>query len=544
MSLPRDVLQEIQLVVKGGFDNRDSLYFRIFETMFEELGVPEEVTHIDQLDAETRTELQAAIEEAFSRREAEMQSWPSTTDCDRLRKAFDVLDKQGIVALENCGYTQDDGIRRASLVALARDEVGAVSNDGYCFFHSQDVQHAVEGGRLHLAFGTFKDDVAGPETLAVKCPTCNGRGWVQPDEAKFPSPCPDHVTTVPAKPAPSRAEQVGSAVVEACRNAGLDVEWSGATNTRILLPRFNWQRRLITTKESDLRDFLESWELELRAGFTAQDQVLETMAERAGDWFTDSADFGPRLVARLSAHTETFLEAERAREATWAEPTTNDRITAAFEELSARGILAREDSGSSIQDGWGYAGTAATPESRGVCFYHREDVIDAVSGRGLYLAYGALGASNDDEATLALGQEIVAVLETHGVPCSWSGSIRERIRVAPFEWRMRRWTNPPAHQRSEARSREKVVGIEFPPPARQYAEVVRAVRDESRIDLRRAKRMRSAWKEMGNSGEAQMGHLGIPSIFVPTGEFVTVVPVPAAENLREQKNEIFARGAR
>jgi hypothetical protein len=33
-----------------------------------------------------------------------------------------------------------------------------------------------------------------------------------------------------------------------------------------MLPTFRWQRRLVVTQESDVRDFLESWELELRAG--------------------------------------------------------------------------------------------------------------------------------------------------------------------------------------------------------------------------------------------------------------------------------------
>ncbi|MDP2274466.1 MAG: hypothetical protein Q8N23_20540 [Archangium sp.] len=73
MSLPRNVLQEIESLAACGFDNRDSLYFRIFETMGESLELPDDLTHIDQVDAETRTELQAAIEEAFSRREREMQ---------------------------------------------------------------------------------------------------------------------------------------------------------------------------------------------------------------------------------------------------------------------------------------------------------------------------------------------------------------------------------------------------------------------------------------------------------------------------------------
>ena len=53
--------------------------------------------------------------------------------------------------------------------------------------------------------------------------------------------------------------------------------------------------------------------------------------------------------------------------------------------------------------------------------------------------------------------------------------------------------------------------------------------------------MRATWKVLGNKGEAQVGHLGLPHVFVRAGEFTTMMPVHAARNLREEKNEIFLR---
>src|SRR5262245_59289231 len=129
------VLEEIELLVTSGFDNRESVYFHIFESMGEQLGLADEVTHIEDVDSATSAMLRAAIEEAFARKEAESSSWPVTTDSDRLRRAFDALDEQGIVALENCGFTQQEGRHRAILVSLARDELGKVTTHGYCFFH-------------------------------------------------------------------------------------------------------------------------------------------------------------------------------------------------------------------------------------------------------------------------------------------------------------------------------------------------------------------------------------------------------------------------
>ena len=86
-----------------------------------------------------------------------------------------------------------------------------------------------------------------------------------------------------------------------------------------------------------------------------------------------------------------------------------------------------------------------------MAFYHHEDVIDAVGGLGLLVAFGATGvdAGEDDLATAAVGRQIVSALERNGVRCSWSGSIRQRIRVEPFDWRRRRWTVAPTYERVE-----------------------------------------------------------------------------------------------
>jgi len=539
MGLAESVLQEIQLLVACGFENRESLYFRIFQTMGEELGLADEVTTIENLDAPTRSLLRDAIEQAFTRNEEQSLSWPATTDCDRLHRAFDVLNNQGIVALENCGSTQDDGIHRAALLSVARDELGnsVIANDGYCFFHEQDAMHAVEGDGLWLAFGTFKD------------------------ESQDTAPGPNRLATPAAKPPSGHAQQVGESVVKACRDAGLNVVWNGSPATRIHLPAFRWQRRMSQASDSEIDEFIASWELEIRAGYTAADEVLPQLEERAGDWFAEFANFGPKLLERLRAHTKRFLEEERARETTWAEATLNDRMTAAFVDLRERQIFAAECLGLTIQDGWGYVGLDASAKHRGAVFFHHEDVIDAVNGQGLFLAYGALpvNSSGTERASLALAQEIVSVLDEHGIPSSWGRSIRERIRIAPFEWRRRRWTKPPSHDRRPTTAPKSPSlwsrmfggssGARPAPPsaatsAGQFAEVVRAVRNENGFDLRRAKRMRAAWKNLAASGEGQVGHLGLPHIFVPTGEFTTMKPVPALENLCEDKNEIFLRAAK
>jgi hypothetical protein len=237
----------------------------------------------------------------------------------------------------------------------------------------------------------------------------------------------------------------------------------------------------------------------------------------------------------------------------------NDRITAAFADLNQRGVLASECPGLSTLEGWGYAGLKTKASHHGVVFFSQEDVVDGLSGLGLFLAFGAVGIqpSEDDAATQRLGHEVVRVLGSYGVPVSWSGSIRERIRLAPFEWRKRRWTTaiapkaapilqktPSVWSRLFGRKSSKGSGAALLASAKKSAVVVTAVRDERRFDLRLSRQMRAAWIGIGGSGEGQVGHLGNPHVFVRAGELTIVLPCAAGENLREQKEAVFVRAAK
>ena len=73
---------------------------------------------------------------------------------------------------------------------------------GYCFYHWQDVERAVAGDGLHLAFGPT--DAKDEETHGV---------------------------------------EVGNIVTAALKEAGLQATWNGSFNTRIFLPDFDWKRR-------------------------------------------------------------------------------------------------------------------------------------------------------------------------------------------------------------------------------------------------------------------------------------------------------------
>jgi hypothetical protein len=138
-----------------------------------------------------------ADEEFESKRTAEA-SWPAQTDCDKLDQVFARLDAAGICALQNAGYTQSDG---RSDVEQALDERGRGKYLGYCFFHGQDLERAVDGNGLMLAFGDLRDDK-------------------------------------------KKSALVAERICDELKAAGFAVTWSGDVGRRIEIAQIDWKRRL------------------------------------------------------------------------------------------------------------------------------------------------------------------------------------------------------------------------------------------------------------------------------------------------------------
>lgn len=536
MTLRDLALELIRTTVACGFDSRASTLERVVNSIdrdesFDPLG-------------RDRPWLEQAIESAFEAHAAAAATWPEVTDCDRLRRVFDGLDEAGIACFEACGWTLQDATSRVLDLVRSRDELSVTPSHGVCFFHRQDVEAALDGG-LYLAFGALgADPLPGPPGRSV-CPTCGGRGWVQPDEKRFPEPCPSHQPTV-ARPTRTRSERVGDDIVAQCREAGFEVSWSGSTADRISLPQFRWQRRRAEVTEAEVVAFLESWALELRAG-PNHGAPVELVIERALDWFSTSPTPGPVLFQRLQDFTVRFLEAERAREATWTSATPFDALLAAFDALEAEGVRTSVRSGGTLLDGWAAVHRAARAGDLGVVFFHDEDVIDATRGEGLWLAFAAVPVADAEweSRTEAVGRRVATVLRAHGLDVAWSGAAHERLRVRGIEWQRRRFTERPPVSRVDERP---FTSTHAPPPAsiaspRTLGEVVVARVDESGFDLRRSDRLRSAWRAAGRAHPGQVGSLGRAMAFVRAGESTTVVPVAAAANLPVFRAEVEAIAA-
>ena len=136
----------------------------------------------------------------LAKKRAAEAEWPQTTDCDRLDRAFARLKAQRICALQYAGNTLDEGF---DAVSDAVNEEGVPQDQymGYCFFHSQDIDRALDGEGLMLAFGHLDSD--------------------------------DANDTIP----------VGRLISEALQQEGWQVDWNGSAEQRIGVPGLRWQRR-------------------------------------------------------------------------------------------------------------------------------------------------------------------------------------------------------------------------------------------------------------------------------------------------------------
>lgn len=176
------VADSIDNWLRAGFYTHDDI-----EQMVDD--IIEEDADADELKSLIGPKLRAKLREE--------RSWPGVTDCDRLDQVFYDLHEHGVCALPNAGYTMSDGYSEvAEAVAQAPDG----HYHAYCFYHGQDVERAIEGHGVMLAFGDLADD--GERSVAA-----------------------------------------GQAIAGALRHAGFQVEWNGAIDTRINLPVFDWKRR-------------------------------------------------------------------------------------------------------------------------------------------------------------------------------------------------------------------------------------------------------------------------------------------------------------
>lgn len=185
-----------------------------------------------------------------------------------------------------------------------------------------------------------------------------------------------------------------------------------------------------------LADLREQVERDVAIGFDTPERIVESAVAT----YEDVAD-----PAFLDAQARLFLAealaAHAQAQSAWPAETDCDRLDAAFAALERDGVVARQHFTccgtcglAEIDRELAAAGTKTGPV-RGYTFYHWQDTEAAVDGYGLCLYYGA--CVEGEAPALAIGREIVAALEGHGLKPEWDGSWDRRIEL-PLDWKRRR----------------------------------------------------------------------------------------------------------
>lgn len=128
----------------------------------------------------------------------EEKRWPKVTDCDLLDKAFGELNRAGIVARQNFTCCQTCGVGEIG-EEIERAQRKGITVRGYCFYHMQDTERAVDGDSLYLGYGSI----------------CG--------EKK-----------------PSKA--IANEIIDALQRQGLKTQWNGKLEKRIVV-QMAWKRR-------------------------------------------------------------------------------------------------------------------------------------------------------------------------------------------------------------------------------------------------------------------------------------------------------------
>jgi len=176
------ILEAIELSVWGGFNSPEDVNQMVSDILE---------------DGANEAMLRQAIKLEFAKKHKAEKSWPKITDYNRLDMVFSKLRNKGVLCLHNAGMTTQDG-HDDSTEALTKYPKSKFF--GYCFYHQQDLDRAITGQGLLLAFDHIKGDV--PEKL-----------------------------------------NIALAIKKELEAAKFKIEWDGTTKTRIKIPQIDWKHR-------------------------------------------------------------------------------------------------------------------------------------------------------------------------------------------------------------------------------------------------------------------------------------------------------------
>lgn len=140
-------LETMNKLILGGFRAPEDIAQDVLEDCF----LPHDITGDDAIW------FGQEVARAWVAKLKDEKTWPAETDVDKLDSAFAELRAAGIIALHQAGMEPSDGLTEVSEeYEAAGAEASGVT--GYCFYHQQDVERAIEGHGLLIAFGDIDGD--------------------------------------------------------------------------------------------------------------------------------------------------------------------------------------------------------------------------------------------------------------------------------------------------------------------------------------------------------------------------------------------------
>jgi hypothetical protein len=185
--IKNEALEQIEKDVLMGFESAEDMVDSIGEMFQDE----------DDFDEDWLAE---TVEKRCEEHRENSYNWSKPTDFDRLEAAFDHLIHQKIVCLHKAGYTKQDSISDCEEAVEELADLG-IDAIGYCFYHTQDLERAVDPKQRNLLLGFDS---------------------VNQDDAE--------------------AELIGDMIVEVLKVLNFEVNWDGTIAQRIEIKNLNWQK--------------------------------------------------------------------------------------------------------------------------------------------------------------------------------------------------------------------------------------------------------------------------------------------------------------
>lgn len=175
----------------------------------------------------------------------------------------------------------------------------------------------------------------------------------------------------------------------------------------------------------------------VKSGFWDIEEVEEFISEEINDnelqnkvsdkWVKEMIQKEQRLILKASKN--------------WHVPTTTQKLIKAFDQLIDQNITALHYTGYTADDGYYEVDqieaklASKGKKSKGVCFYHEQDLQRAFNEKSpiLTIAFHDLH-SDKEEDSIAVGKIIVDTLNQNGLHTDWDQSATQKISIVNFPW--------------------------------------------------------------------------------------------------------------